>query len=69
MVAHVFNPTKEAEIGRLLSLRPACFTEQIPGQLGLHKILGVEKKQETQYDYHLLQFTCRTSFRKLCWSS
>jgi hypothetical protein len=33
-----FNPsTQEAETGRSLSLRPAWFTERVPGQPGLHR--------------------------------
>jgi hypothetical protein len=33
VVAHAFNPsTQEAEAGGSLSLRPAWFTEQVPGQ-------------------------------------
>jgi hypothetical protein len=33
-MAHAFSPsTLEAETGRSLSLRPAWFTERVPGQL------------------------------------
>jgi hypothetical protein len=38
MVAHIFNAsTQEAKAGRFLSSRPAWFTEQAPGQSGLHR--------------------------------
>jgi hypothetical protein len=38
MVAHTFNPsTREAEVGRFLSRRPAWSTEWIPGQPELHR--------------------------------
>lgn len=38
MVAHVFNNIiEEAETGGCLSLKQTWFTEQIPGQLGLHR--------------------------------
>jgi hypothetical protein len=37
-MAHTFNPsTLEAEAGGFLSLRPACSTEWVPGQPGLHR--------------------------------
>jgi hypothetical protein len=36
--AQAFNPsTQEAEVGRSLSLRSACSTEQVPGQSELHR--------------------------------
>jgi hypothetical protein len=38
VVAHVFNPsTWKAEAGRSLSSRPPLSTEQVPGQLELHR--------------------------------
>lgn len=41
MVALTFNPSiREADTGGSLSLKPACFTEWILGQPGLHKETG-----------------------------
>ena len=35
---HAFNPSIwEAETGGFLNSRPACFTEWVPGQPGLHR--------------------------------
>jgi hypothetical protein len=42
---HTFNPSpQEAEAGRSLSLRPACSTEQVPEQPGLHRETPSKKK-------------------------
>ena len=48
MVVHAFNPiTQEAEAGGFLSLSSAWSTEQVLGQLGLHReTLSRKTKQE-----------------------
>jgi hypothetical protein len=46
VVAPTFNLiTQEAEAGRSLSLRPAWFTELVPGQSGLHRETMSQKNQ------------------------
>jgi hypothetical protein len=38
VLVHIFNPsTQESEAGGTLSSKPAWFTEQVPGQPGLHR--------------------------------
>jgi hypothetical protein len=45
--AHAFNPsTWEAELSRFLSSRPACSTEWVPGQPGLHRETLSRKKKK-----------------------
>ena len=47
MVAHTFNAsTQEAEAGGLLSSRPACSTEWVPGQPELHRETLSRKKKK-----------------------
>jgi hypothetical protein len=49
VVAHAFNPsTQEAEVGRFMSSRPACFTEWVPGQPGLYIETLSQKNKKKQ---------------------
>ena len=46
---HAFNPkTQKAEAGGSLSLKPAWFTEGVPGQPGLHRETLSQKKNKKQ---------------------
>jgi hypothetical protein len=48
VVTDIFYPiTQKAEAGRSLSLGPACSTEQVPGEQGLH---GETLYRETERD-------------------
>jgi hypothetical protein len=69
MATHTFNPsTREAEVGRFLSSRPAWSTKWVPGQPGLYretlsrktkkKRIWKKKPEQFQHTYtHLLSFT------------
>ena len=49
LVVYTFNPsTQELEVGESMSLGPACYTEQVPGQAGLleRKTLFQKKERE-----------------------
>jgi hypothetical protein len=47
VVARAFNPsTTEAEAGPFLSSRPACSTEQVPGEPRLHSETTSQKKKK-----------------------
>jgi hypothetical protein len=49
MVAHAFNPsTREAEAGGILSSRPACSIEWVPGQPGLYRETLSRKNKQTK---------------------
>jgi hypothetical protein len=50
VVVHAFNPrTREAEVGKSLSSRPAWSTQWVPGQPGLHReTLSRKTKNKTK---------------------
>ena len=62
VAAHVFNPsTQEVEAGRSLNLKSAWSTQQVPGQLGLHRETVLQNKkqqlkkiQSIHFEYSLL---------------
>jgi hypothetical protein len=48
-VAYAFNPsTREAEVGRFLSLKPAWSTKWVPEQPGLYRETLSQKNQKTK---------------------
>jgi hypothetical protein len=66
VVVHAFNPsTWEAEVGRFLSLRPACSTKWVPRQPGLHReTLSRKKKKKRFVSYHHSLARSRKEFRR-----
>jgi hypothetical protein len=62
VVAHAFNPSAwQAEVFRLLSLRPAWSTERVPDQPELHReILSQKKKKKTKEGSLLSLLSCST---------
>jgi hypothetical protein len=49
VAAHAFNPsTREAEVGKFLSSRPAWTTEWVPGQPGLHRETPSQKNKRNK---------------------
>jgi hypothetical protein len=52
MVVHAFNPsTWEAEAGGFLSLRPAWYTERVPGQPLLYRETLSQKNKNKQKSF------------------
>jgi hypothetical protein len=51
VLVHTFNPSaSEAEAGSSLSLMSAWYTEQVPGQAGLHRKPCHEKQSKTKQE-------------------